>query len=372
MQTPEKLKRYVQPKPKISADEIAANTAQLFSTSQGTPRNHVPLFPQKTTSPPGKRNIDFNVRPPKLDSYIKELNSKQHSNNSQQKSFQPVLTRSFSGSFSSSQDAAQSSPQAIKDRSQLLALEKTLQPDFGALAVRESPPNPRPQRPPNDEDMDWEPIISPPRAFQKDPAAANRGPSFGSTPVTAEQKGAFWYHVPPAPRSQNSKLRNPTRPAFAAPSDERKENFFQSMSGNKPAAFGAPNTRETIDTAPRHEMNMAQPKFFPKPTDSSKEADDGLSEMMNQSFSLKEKVESEVQREEEEKGRRWWHLLVVLVVLLSLGLYLYFSAPSAEELYQEMLALSRGVRHGDVAADSTEDTRAPNSDYRGGGRMVGW
>jgi len=121
-------------------------------------------------------------------------------------------------------------------------------------------------------------------------------------------------------------------------------------------------------TKPRYEMNMAQQKFFPP--ESARYADDGLSELMNQSFTLEERVENEVQEEEEEKGRRWWHLLVVLLVMSIFGIYIYLSTPSYEVLYQEILALSHRSGIGGGSGDASdsglefEDTRKWNSDYR--------
>lgn len=112
-------------------------------------------------------------------------------------------------------------------------------------------------------------------------------------------------------------------------------------------------------------MNMADPKFFPpEPT---KYADDGLSELMSQSFSLEEKVENEVKAEEEEKGRRWWHLLFVLVVISIVGFYVYLTTPSYEALYQEILALSHrssGFSGSPSGGMSFEDGRKWDSDYR--------
>ncbi|KAH8596452.1 Ima1 N-terminal domain-containing protein [Bisporella sp. PMI_857] len=124
------------------------------------------------------------------------------------------------------------------------------------------------------EAMDWAPTptqaepVPQYRAFQHSQTSPRSGQLFGEAPV-AEQKGPFWYHVPPAPITPAQRLRNPpNQPRLRVTPTEAKGGLFQPTS-----------KIPTLQNSKPKEVEFAQPKLFVKPKD------DDLADLMG-SFSL--------------------------------------------------------------------------------------
>ncbi|KAG9245002.1 Ima1 N-terminal domain-containing protein [Calycina marina] len=116
------------------------------------------------------------------------------------------------------------------------------------------------------ESMDWQPHPqSPPqhsqhRAFQPNQPHCRSSQLFGQAPI-AEERGPFWYKVPPAPITPAQSLRNPpNQPRLRATPQEPKVNFFQ------PRQTLPIQPTEKIGTIRRKEptnIEFTQQRFFP-------------------------------------------------------------------------------------------------------------
>jgi hypothetical protein len=180
------------------------------------------------------------------------------------------------------------------------------------------------------EAMEWtsqESQSSQHRAFQ--PARAPRQSQLFSQAPVAPDPSPFWYKgLPPAPISQAHRLRNPPNaPRLQPRSQEAKTNFFNRITGREPISNTvlAITQKEEVDdvfsTPRRVEVEFAQPKFFPPATS---DAVTGLSDMFEQSFTLKPD-KTEVQEQAEKTRTSVWnsaagkrHILTTLTLLVAL------------------------------------------------------
>lgn len=141
-----------------------------------------------------------------------------------------------------------------------------------------------PDRLRNEEDeMDWTPSQSTVSTFY--PQISRRLPPQVSQPEPLPvAEHPFWFKVPPAPVTPAQKLRNPpNQPRLQPPSAERKENFFNDMTRRRPVVVQP----GTINNVERHEMTLAQQRFFPEP---ASDPASGLSELMEKAWTLKSDI----------------------------------------------------------------------------------
>lgn len=135
-----------------------------------------------------------------------------------------------------------------------------------------------------EDEMDWTPaqpvvVESEHRAFQPMASLEGQARGFGQAPVEASSR-PFWYKVPAAPITPAQRLRNPpNKPKFTPPSQDIKENFFQTASRGRQGEISS----SLNDGIRKHDMILQQPKFFP-PTARS-EVGNSLSDLLD-SFSL--------------------------------------------------------------------------------------
>ena len=156
-----------------------------------------------------------------------------------------------------------------------------------------NPPTP----PPDDADsdaMDWTPTQE---AFH----APSRHPPQVENPTIQAPSFSSYQRLPPAPKSQAAKLRNPpnTVPFFKA-SEEKQQGFFNRLT-SRSSVFADDSTLEgDTDDVGRRELELAPPRFFPKPETRS---DTGLENLFDTAFSLKdEPLEVQNARERRHSG----------------------------------------------------------------------
>ena len=149
----------------------------------------------------------------------------------------------------------------------------------------------QPTPPPDDngtETMDWTPSQS---SFQPvTPAHLQRRPQ-----PSARQPGTspFYGRLPPAPKCQAHRLRNPPpkKPAFQRTPPQEQQNFFNNVTGRS----STHNGRDAPTQAASDYVEMAPPKFFPK---SDSRIDTGLESLFAGVFSLADEP-PEVRKEQE-------------------------------------------------------------------------
>lgn len=188
------------------------------------------------------------------------------------------------------------------------------------------------------DEMDWSPSQSQSehRAFA--PSSQRNADLFGQTPV-ASNTSPFWYKVPPAPITPAQRLRNPpNQPRLRVSSQEVKENFFNNvtrrniasdLSSKDAALIGIPKSR--------HEVEFAQPKFFPKAPPS--EAGEALSDLLT-SFSLNSS-EDEILAEIKQPSRMR-HIYQGLALLLGLILWNQVLSHPFEQTRNVLLVIMLG------------------------------
>jgi hypothetical protein len=190
-------------------------------------------------------------------------------------------------------------------------------------------------------EMEWDSQASKHRAFQ--PSRTPRQSQLFSQAPAAPEPSAFWYKgLPPAPVSQAHKLRNPPNaPRLQLVSKEAKENFSNTLTGRQsfsspPESLPQATTSDDPFVTPRHhEIEFAQPKFFP-PTSTTGDIVTGLSDMFEQAFTLKPS-EKEIQDATSTSRKNLWknlweqkrgHVLPALVLLMALFSWNYSFAYS--------------------------------------------
>lgn len=149
----------------------------------------------------------------------------------------------------------------------------------------------------HEEEMEWDPapsqVLTMARSPQVPPLFA-RPESLSSV----ANPSPFWFKVPPAPVGPAHRLRNPpNQPRFQPRTEEAKQNFFDTMKG---ASYGSRLQYGTSDSDKprRHEMDIAQQKFFP-PTNTADNVLNGLSEMLG---TVNLKGESEIGASSDARG----------------------------------------------------------------------
>lgn len=192
-------------------------------------------------------------------------------------------------------------------------------PSFSALGPAA---NTRSQAAAYTQEMDWTPTQSQYRAFQTVGQRENQG--FNEAP-TDENKGPFWYRVPPAPTAPAQRVNNflTKQPRIIAPRPGTGIPSFGSTSTalvNTPQKQILGRTRNDhmtmtmrrdagedtgIDPTPAR-VAFAPPTFFVPP--SQNDPRNSLSEMLGRSFSLSQEEEEqrEAEREEAEKNKGWF------------------------------------------------------------------
>ncbi|OIW27151.1 hypothetical protein CONLIGDRAFT_415399 [Coniochaeta ligniaria NRRL 30616] len=203
-------------------------------------------------------------------------------------------------------------PDGVKNMSDLLdeILESPSLSRAGAPPGSQQPPPQRslaPSPQTNDdgvEEMDWSPSAtskSQHRAFSsyRDPGPANSG--FSQAPTEAK-KGAFWYHVPPAPVSPAARLFNPpNQPRLrninvdsTSPTSPTKTVSFRHTPVGTDGRVNVGGAGGGADRQPP--VAFARPSFFPPPPENDPR--NGLAEVFEESFSLRQGPE--------EQQRRGW------------------------------------------------------------------
>lgn len=177
------------------------------------------------------------------------------------------------------------------------------------------------------QEMDWTPTQSQYRAFQTVGQRENQG--FNEAP-TDENKGPFWYRVPPAPTAPAQRLNNylTKQPRIIAPRHTAPRpgtgipSFGSTALVNTPQKqiLGRINNNDHMTMTMRRDAGedtgidptparvaFAPPKFFVPPPQNDPR--NSLSEMLGRSFSLSQEEEEEqreAEREEAEKKSRGW------------------------------------------------------------------
>lgn len=132
-----------------------------------------------------------------------------------------------------------------------------------------------------DTEMDWTPTQSKHRVFNTyDPKAAQKPLRFGQAPIE-ENKGPFWYKVPPAPTTPAQRTFNPPNAARLRPSPVMHAQHAPFSSGASRNPFFAKK-----EDKPRRQVDFRDTSFFP--THASDQADprNNLTDMFGNSFSL--------------------------------------------------------------------------------------
>lgn len=171
-----------------------------------------------------------------------------------------------------------------------------------------------------EEEMDWSPSASQHRAFssyrQPGPASSQ---GFGQAP-TEEEKGAFWFRVPPAPVPPAHRLLNPPNqprlrtipppPPYSGITTNSHYRPEAAISFRAAARADARTVKPTADDVEddvaaaaaaagrrEEEVAFARPSFFPPA--SGDDPRNGLAELLQGSFSLR-------QRNEESTEKKSW------------------------------------------------------------------
>lgn len=104
-------------------------------------------------------------------------------------------------------------------------------------------------------------------------------------PPLLNEPNPFRQRVPAVPISTVQQGRRPfQKPVFQPVSEEKRENFFNSMTG-RPPSFSGPTIEDANE---RREMHMAPPKFFAQNAFETT----GLEDLMEKAFSLKTETPS--------------------------------------------------------------------------------
>ncbi|MCJ1358285.1 MAG: hypothetical protein MMC33_008284 [Icmadophila ericetorum] len=218
-----------------------------------------------------------------------------------------------------------------------------------------------PTPPPDDREddaMDWTPSRANFEPEQRTPI--HQPMPIGPSP--------FHGKLPPAPKSQAHRLRNPSQPHFTAASSERKQNFFERMTKGSPRVVGDGSDDEAASTPRRPQM--ADQRFFPA---TEQKADTGLENIFNAAFSLRdEPPEVRALREQHEtqtaRQQNWTTNQTIWPRLLSfitstVACVAWTSAPKYSQLAQPLqLAALGGAAV--VAGMSFVDAARKDKDFR--------
>lgn len=138
-------------------------------------------------------------------------------------------------------------------------------PQLQTLSLSQAPPSQNHFSPPPsvsqanyDEEMDWSPTASKHRAFSsfRQPGPDQQG--FSQAP-TEEKKGAFWYHVPPAPIPPAHRLLNP-------PNQPRLRNIPASAAARPGVSFAQPRSPTVYDDKENEQAEGPRPVSFAGPS----------------------------------------------------------------------------------------------------------
>ncbi|KAE8453110.1 hypothetical protein EG329_012297 [Mollisiaceae sp. DMI_Dod_QoI] len=185
------------------------------------------------------------------------------------------------------------------------------------------------------EEMEWTPSVRQTQARAFNPSRRLQTiPQTSGEPFGSNQPSPFYGRLPEAPISPAHRLRNPPNQArLRVSSQEVKENFFNSVTGR---GVDLDQTGNSSERALKHEMNLAQQRFFP-PTPPS-EAGNVLADLLT-SFSLSS-PETDTPVVLEEHPARIRHICQALALLL--GLFFWTQSANSEKGNTVMLTVLIG------------------------------
>lgn len=208
-------------------------------------------------------------------SLLDALNDATNDRNSTRSSFQTISKLSLhpSQNTSSMLQSRRLSSSPISTSQQKLSLAEMSEQEVVDHIFRGDVPT-HLQHERDDGAMDWMPSE---RSRYTEFEPQIRRPIHSSLPVISKDPTPFWYKVPPAPKNQTKRAFDPFKKSlFEAVSVEKKQNFFNTMTGRSPM-LGKSLTEE------KRVIDMAPPKFFaPKEFEST-----GLEDLMEKAFTIK-------------------------------------------------------------------------------------
>ncbi|PQE26157.1 Integral inner nuclear membrane ima1 protein [Rutstroemia sp. NJR-2017a BBW] len=180
------------------------------------------------------------------------------------------------------------------------------------------------------EPMDWAPT-RPQQDFTPRHRALNpalnpqyKAQPFGSLSTTFNEPSPFHGKLPPAPITPAQRLRNPPNQArLTVNSEEKKQNFFNRMTGKSSNDRFDSNIGESVQS--KREMEIAPPKFF-APERPGNDQGNQLADLLT-SFSLStDEDENSSQRVRRRFRKRYF--IQVIVIIAGLYLWKYTSTQS--------------------------------------------
>lgn len=268
----------------ISKNAIRTDTTPLFR-SEASPQR-IPMLERKASVDEGKKTMSD-----LLDEIMQTPNTSQRPQLLLDDS--PSALRGWGGNFSrASQTPLTRQAAALELRTQPTSPTLSSTP-FGAP---EQPQSVSPQQA-DDDAMDWSPSTSQHRAF----SSFRTSPGFNQAPTEPNRKGAFWYHVPPAPTSLGQRTRNPPQvrlpPQIPSPTNKVSFGGFGFSNGTH---MTSSHRSGSVDEEKPKPVLFRDPNFFPpQPKDDPR---DPLTSMFAESFTLSQEEQDEKERKERKEN----------------------------------------------------------------------
>lgn len=269
----------------ISRNAIRTDTTPLFRT-QASPQR-IPVQERRASVDEGKKTMSD-----LLDEIMQTPNTSQRPQPSPQNS--PSALRGWGGNFSkTSQTPSARQAAGLELRTQSTSPTLSSAP-FGAP---EHPSSVSSQQAADVDAMDWSPSNSQHRAF----SSFRTSPGFNQAPTEPNRKGAFWFHVPPAPTSLGQRTRNPPQvrlpPQIPSPTNNVSFGGFGNPHGTRMST--SQQQSDLVDEEKPKPVLFRDPHFFPpQPKDDPR---DPLTSMFAESFTLSQEEQDERDRKDKEK-----------------------------------------------------------------------